>query len=358
MERIMKRTLIIFILIASFLFSAHLFGDPAKVKPVIAVIDFEAKRTVSNDLSSTITDYFRTQLFNINKVILVNREDMGKILEEQNFQMSGCTSTECAVQIGQILGASKIILGSLGKVGNIYLLNTKLIDVETGEILEAKSQKAENQENLLIAVERLVQIMFDFTPYQKREIETKQTQVRNGLTYCLNEINPYIGIVIFRYDNGNIESKANVVDGIMNGEQIFYNKNGKTEAKINNKDGKLDGEQIFYYENGTIEVIKYFKDDEFNGEWIYYSEDGKTESKINYKDGKLDGEQIFYYEGGKIESKTYCKDGKPDGEQVVFYKNGTIKTKRNYKDGELNGEEIHYSEDGKVESKRNYKDDN
>ena len=119
----MKRCSVV--LITLFLLSVVVFPEDTGKKVAAAVIDFQAKEGISENLASTISDYFRTQLFNTNKYIMVTRESMDLILKEQNFQVSGCTSQECVVQMGQMLGVSKVFTGTLGTVGSIYLLNIK-----------------------------------------------------------------------------------------------------------------------------------------------------------------------------------------------------------------------------------------
>jgi hypothetical protein len=61
---------------------------------------------------------------------------MAVILKEQGFQKSGCTSTECAVEIGRLLNVQKIVAGRVGKIGPVYSVSIRLIDVESGEILK------------------------------------------------------------------------------------------------------------------------------------------------------------------------------------------------------------------------------
>ena len=73
------------------------------------------------------------------RYVLVERQQMGEILEEQGLQQSGCVSSECAVEVGAALGALFIVTGSISKVGNIYSVNAKLLDVETTEIVNAIS---------------------------------------------------------------------------------------------------------------------------------------------------------------------------------------------------------------------------
>ncbi len=150
----MKKFLVIFISVTFFLFSANLFADTAKAKPAVAVVDLQAKEGVSKDIAAMLSDYLRTQLFNTDRYIMVTRENMEAILKEQNFQQSGCTSQECVVQMGQMLGVSKIFTGTLGAIGSIYLLNIKMLNIETGEIEKAESEKVTGgKEGLLEAIE-------------------------------------------------------------------------------------------------------------------------------------------------------------------------------------------------------------
>jgi len=58
---------------------------------------------------------------------------MKKVLDEQKFQYSGCVDTKCAVEIGMMLGAKYIVVGSVSKVGNTYSIDSRLINVKTGE---------------------------------------------------------------------------------------------------------------------------------------------------------------------------------------------------------------------------------
>ena len=64
---------------------------------------------------------------------LVNRSKMSDILKLQNFsRQSNCNATECAIEAGQLLGTKLMIYGSIGKIGKIYMLNTYIVDVESG----------------------------------------------------------------------------------------------------------------------------------------------------------------------------------------------------------------------------------
>ena len=151
----MKKVFIILIL----LFFIYINGFSDSAKPAVAVIDFQAKEGVTKELSSTLTDYFRSKLFQLEKYLLVTRNDMSLILKEQNFQLSGCTSEECVVQAGKILGVEKIITGSLGMVGDLYVVNIKMIRVSSGIVEIVDSVQVKGQEMILKALDLLAREM-------------------------------------------------------------------------------------------------------------------------------------------------------------------------------------------------------
>jgi len=79
----------------------------------------------------------------------VSRENVESVLEEQKFQLSGATEKAIA-EAGQLLGAQKVFVGSVGKVGFNYLLNLKSVDVKSGRIEQAEREECPS-ENLLSA---------------------------------------------------------------------------------------------------------------------------------------------------------------------------------------------------------------
>ena len=99
-----------------------------------AVIDLEG-RGISTIEAQTLTDRMRSELVKTGAVTVVERGQMQQILGEQDFQLTGCTSDECAVEIGQMLGVTKMVAGSIGKIGATYTVDLRNIDVATGAIL-------------------------------------------------------------------------------------------------------------------------------------------------------------------------------------------------------------------------------
>ena len=118
-----------------FLFT-FLLAQPGK--PTVAVLDFEGQDVSESDVK-TLTERMRTEIGNTNAVRLIERKAVEKIMAEQGFQQSGCTSDECAAEVGQLLGVQFMISGSIGKMGKSYTIDAKMFSVATGAAESMKS---------------------------------------------------------------------------------------------------------------------------------------------------------------------------------------------------------------------------
>ena len=104
----------------------------------IAVLDFDVNNVSQSDVRA-LSDRLREELFKTKEYKVLERGLMEEIMKEQGFQQAGCTSNECIVQVGQLTGVQKMVGGSVSKVGNVYSVSSRIIDVETGEILNMSS---------------------------------------------------------------------------------------------------------------------------------------------------------------------------------------------------------------------------
>ena len=101
----------------------------------IAVVDFRCNNVSDGDCRA-LTDRLRTELFNTNHYKVIEREMMEQIIKEQGFQQSGCSTDECMVEVGKLIGVEKIVGGSISKVGKTYSVLSRIVSVETGKILK------------------------------------------------------------------------------------------------------------------------------------------------------------------------------------------------------------------------------
>ena len=115
------------------LFATSLFG--AKY---LAVLDLEAE-SISESEAKILTQRLTSRIIELSDYTVVERANIDKILNEQKFQHSGCTDSECAVEIGQLLNADVTVVGTVSKLGKTYTIDSRIIDVRNGEALGSAS---------------------------------------------------------------------------------------------------------------------------------------------------------------------------------------------------------------------------
>jgi len=107
-------------------------------RPTVAILDFEGQGVDASEVQ-TLSERMRTEIGNTKAVRLIERKAVEKIMMEQGFQQSGCTTDECAAEVGQLLGVQFMISGSIGKMGKSYTIDAKMFSVETSETIRTKS---------------------------------------------------------------------------------------------------------------------------------------------------------------------------------------------------------------------------
>lgn len=106
----------------------------------VAVLELQSSGGLTAAETSALTNRFRGILVSTQVFDVLEREKMSEILKEQDFIMSdNCNSSECAVQVGQLLGVEAMIAGDIGKVGNLYTIDLRIINVESGKIENTQS---------------------------------------------------------------------------------------------------------------------------------------------------------------------------------------------------------------------------
>jgi len=107
-------------------------------REAIAVLNLESVGLRETD-ARALTQRLTSIIINQNKYLVVERTQIDKILKEQKFQRSGCTDSECAVEIGQLLNVDFTIIGTVSKVGRTYNIDSRIINVGSGRAVKSAS---------------------------------------------------------------------------------------------------------------------------------------------------------------------------------------------------------------------------
>ncbi len=127
----------------------------------VGVVDFENKTAYGqNRLGGAAADILITELAKTGKFIVVERDKLNKLMEEQKLGATGVVDSNTAAQMGKVLGLNAIVTGAISNfgvntTGSDYLItqskrqsaqttvDIRVVDAETGQVLYADSGKGE-----------------------------------------------------------------------------------------------------------------------------------------------------------------------------------------------------------------------
>lgn len=149
------------LVIASFVAPVSLLAmrRPTDGKPTVAVMYFNngalSKHDEYQPLSKGIADVLITELAANDSIRVVERDQLQKLLEEQDLAASGRVDQATAVKVGKLLGAQHMIFGGfvIDMKGRMRL-DARAVNVETSEI-EYVSTVSDDADDVLSLVARL-----------------------------------------------------------------------------------------------------------------------------------------------------------------------------------------------------------
>jgi len=129
--------------------------------------------------AQTLTDRFSTEISATGKAILVARSTVLEVMEDQGYETSGgCTSEECAAEVGALLGVKYMINGAIGKLGETFTIDAKMFEVSTGAAAKTKNATYTGPvDGLITEIEILAWEMMDAKPPKELLAKRKGTIV-------------------------------------------------------------------------------------------------------------------------------------------------------------------------------------
>jgi curli biogenesis system outer membrane secretion channel CsgG len=245
----MRYSLIIFLVV---LFSVQIFaGDLQGLKKRIAVVDFEDRSGWGHNIGTGLADMLVTELVKSGNFMVVERQELSKILEEQGLGMSGVVTPQSAAQVGQVLGVELMVMGSVtefgekksglgGSIGRLGIggklskkqaraaVDIRLVNTSTSEIVLAEKAEGEDGSTGLDNI-NVSDIDFGNPTYWDNTMLGKAS--RKAIDKCVGFISkamdkiPWQGKIIKADEGGTIYMKPGSAGGVKPGmEFAVYSK--------------------------------------------------------------------------------------------------------------------------------------
>src|SRR6185295_9115182 len=111
--------------------------DKAKSVVPVAITTFQERGRDAKDMGPKVTDLLFAKLVVNPDFYLVERQELEKLLKEDQLSLSGLVDPSQAVKVGQLTGAKVLLTGSVIHVDKDLYLVAKLIGVESSRVLGA-----------------------------------------------------------------------------------------------------------------------------------------------------------------------------------------------------------------------------
>ena len=118
--------------------AGELLIDCTGVDKKVAVAGFSYSDGRDSRDSGVVAERITTELVKAKEIKVIERKEIEKVFGELQLQRSGAIDPDSAKEIGKMLGADWVVVGTLTELHDMQLeLNARLVGVESGEIINA-----------------------------------------------------------------------------------------------------------------------------------------------------------------------------------------------------------------------------
>ena len=129
----------------------------AQVTPKPTVVVAGVKAPADFDGAQGLIEELRTQVARHGRYRLVTPEETQVVDAELERQLAeGCENPSCVTELGGSLGAQFVITGQIQRLDSSYILNVKLVEIETVAARQAASVRAQDATGFVARMPNLV----------------------------------------------------------------------------------------------------------------------------------------------------------------------------------------------------------
>ncbi len=204
------------------LFTTFIISSLTAKEKTLVVVNFTSIKS-DQELGAAISELFRGMVTTINQkeYIIIEREQLNKIMKEQELSLSGAVDEKESEKIGKLLAADYIILGSISKTGNTYTINARIVDSSTSKIVQGSTISSNSENELPEKVKTLAYLIFKLeVPENKASAAKDNTISKSSYYHEIKKSYTYDSVysdgsgdhpggkIIFKIDGNNVTGQS------------------------------------------------------------------------------------------------------------------------------------------------------
>jgi hypothetical protein len=137
----------------------------AAPKEKVALMPVQAP-TELKEQASAMEELIAADVARAGRYEVLTSSDVGAMLSvERQQELAGCTeNTQCLQEIAAALGSGRMVVATLGKLGNDLVVGLKVIDFATGKVLRREVEQVGEGGSVSNACHRLVAVVLEIPP--------------------------------------------------------------------------------------------------------------------------------------------------------------------------------------------------
>ncbi|MDO8803449.1 MAG: CsgG/HfaB family protein [Elusimicrobiota bacterium] len=105
-------------------------------RAALAIFPFQTDEALAKKrINFAVSELYMEQLHKTGGFKLIERMQLDTALKEQKLGLSGAIDSETAAQVGKMIGARLLLIGSVSRMGKSYQITARLIDAESSAII-------------------------------------------------------------------------------------------------------------------------------------------------------------------------------------------------------------------------------
>ena len=164
----------VFISVLFLLIACSIVHAQEDTRPGIVVWRIEAKSGVSQQDVESLSGYLDAEVERVSGMRVVSQSDVETVLRgEETRQKCGADDTSCMAEIGAALGVPEAVSGDLGRVGDVWILNLRRVNLREVGVLKRVSRQAKG-ERITAMVDALPGAVAELFGREEPEMSTLQ----------------------------------------------------------------------------------------------------------------------------------------------------------------------------------------
>ncbi len=195
----------------------------ANTLPSMVIGGIEVNNITGTDLEDVLRSVIYKNLVNSKKYVVNDRYDVAEKLGSD--KVNKCLGKECLVKVGQDLNANFAMSASYDGLGDRILIAMKIVNVNTGEIIQNEIEQFENQPREL---NRMTDIMLNrMLKIETESVASKALIYKDGPSAStglgkMNNNGPRIGFAYTTGQNADYFNRSES-DGGVGGSPLLFN---------------------------------------------------------------------------------------------------------------------------------------